>query len=619
MLGQGRRWYGVRKIGQILLVWLFLLHNSFMKSNDSTATVTAAALPTDTRCNTGVTRRITTSDILTVLELFLGIFVPPSLLPQVLPAFTSSIVRYDVAVYKLCGSCSDTWYPSASHTNAVPPLYCQQSTPGYSANHSSLLFVPLLPSNNNKNASSSSSSSSLTDLPLTGQLRLIMSFHGATLTAQQAPSDVWPSDLGVALSQLNMSDPVALGTFIASVQPSLSTLFGASAGAIGIVPDYLGFGASIFSNNRSFAVPVLYQQAAMVSYWAAQRWLEECTSNCTVLTPVATTLGYSEGSFASIAANQAMTEAGVRVLTNFAAVPLLDMDKATAFAVSSFNQGLISPTKNNAFLGSLVAFPAFAYSIGNPVLANSGYPNQTALNPEWMMSDNLSHNVIDWFAAPYPLPIEQIFPMLPPFAPQVLNAAFLELIFTVTAQNMTSPCRDGIIVPGVTDKLCETYLQASVYSILANTTTPTRLCYSVNDTIIPTYMFPDSVFQNSMVTKNSNVFGAPVEADHIIGGLLCLVQMLETLAPTITTGNVTTNSSTTKDHPTTILPLRGAAATTCPVISSFPPWSTAPPAKTQDPSPTATSQTSDAIFATVPCSCPVMILSLVAMTLEYFL
>jgi len=521
----------------------------------------ASPSSTSTRpCNTEI-GRIPKSELATVLQLLLSVFLPSSLVSQVLPSMTAGIV-YDVAVYKVCGSCGDFFATSSS-----PPSFCQTTTYGYEANHSSVVFVPL--------------QNVVSDAPILGQLRAIFSFHGATLNADQAPSQVWPSNLGLALSQLNTSSPTDLANFVGNLAPSLATSLGAAAGAIGIGPDYIGFGSSMNTHNRSFAYPVLYQQAAMTGWYATQQLLKNLTqaSNCTVLLPIVTTTGYSEGGFASIAATDAMVHSGLHVISNHAGVPFLDMDREGAWVVLSYLNGYISPAKNNYVLGALAAYAGFSFSINTPGLANTGYPNQTMISPSWIITGDLQQNVIDWFAAPNPLSFTEFFNMLPLYAPEILNINLLDLVINVTSTNNgTSPCREGTIIPGVTDKLCEAILQGSVDSILANTTVPTFLCHSPNDTIIPTFMYPDSVYSNPLVTKMNTAFGMPVSGDHDVASLLCLLPVLDMiLAPS----NSTTSTS---ELAATVLPLTGSAAQTCKLAPTPMPVATPIPTTTA-PSP----------------------------------
>lgn len=511
-------------------------------------------------CNAEI-GRIPKSELATVLQMLLAVFLPSSLLSQVLPSMTAGIV-YDVAVYKVCGSCQDFFASSSS-----PPSYCQSTTYGYDANHSSIVFLPL--------------QNVVSDAPILGQLRAVFSFHGATLNADEAPSQLWPSNLGLTLAQLNTSSPTDIANFVGNIAPSLATSLGAAAGAIGIGPDYIGYGSTMNTHNRSFADPVLYQQAAMTGWYATQQLLQNLTqaSNCTVLLPLVTTTGYSEGGFASIAATDAMVRSGLHVLSSHTGEPFLDMDREGAWVVLSYLKGYISPEKNNYILGALGAYAGFSFSINTPGLANTGYPNQTMISPSWMIPGDLQKNVIDWFAAPSPLTFSEFFNLLPMYAPEIFNINLLDLIMNVTSTNNgTSPCREGTIIPGVTDKLCEAILQGSVDSILANTTVPTFLCHSPNDTIIPSFMYPDSIYNNPLVTKMNTVFGMPVSGDHSVASLLCLLPVLDMiLAPS----NTTTSSS---QLAATVLPLTGSAALTCKLAPTPMPVATPAPT-TAAPSP----------------------------------
>ena len=74
-------------------------------------------------------------------------------------------------------------------------------------------------------------------------------------------------------------------------------------------------------------------QAAVVSWVAATKWLDEYSEGCTTAEPTVTIAGVSEGGYAAIPTAIALEQIGLRVLSVDAGAAPLDPEAAVSFAV----------------------------------------------------------------------------------------------------------------------------------------------------------------------------------------------------------------------------------------------------------------------------------------------
>ena len=102
--------------------------------------------------------------------------------------------------------------------------------------------------------------------------------HQTESSASRAPTEVFPSSVALELQKLqdsNFTDTDLLidfvfNTFLETVTPMLAT----SAGAVGIVPDYLGYGETFVTHNRTYFYHESYMQSAVVSLLTTQAFLK---------------------------------------------------------------------------------------------------------------------------------------------------------------------------------------------------------------------------------------------------------------------------------------------------------------------------------------------------------
>ena len=244
---------------------------------------------------------VTAQEIQDMITTFLGSFLPAGNEFQGALSALMGVIKYDLVVAKVCLSCADiteAMLGSAAYTSTSPygfPTYCSSNSYGYNAMHSALVLAPVDPS---------------TGEIFTGKLRGMVVGHGLTTDVNQGPSDLWPDSVTEALHGSNATVANIFNTF----HDFLVTVVAATSGAIGVQPDYIGYGESK-DYNRTFFAHLPYKQAFGISYLAAQQYVANITNGCTMLDNAATVTGFSEGGYSCILGALAMEQNGVKILT----------------------------------------------------------------------------------------------------------------------------------------------------------------------------------------------------------------------------------------------------------------------------------------------------------------
>jgi hypothetical protein len=201
-------------------------------------------------------------------------------------------------------------------------------------------------------------------------------------------------------------------------------------------------------------------------------------------------------------------------------------------STESFDTGLVTLETDNAIFYSILPLSGFAFSSGNPGLANSG-TEQLALASDWRVPGNFDRDIIAWVESPGLLTREEVGSrMLSTYVPDICNADYLDLVRQARAANATSlACDSEFVLEGVTDKLCEAINSVSLLTVVANIDIPLQLCYSEDDTVVSSRVYTDSninIFGNANVKKYSGPLGLlPVTGDHADAVTLCSVAPLE--------------------------------------------------------------------------------------------
>jgi hypothetical protein len=266
----------------------------------------------------------------------------PGLLETTLKYFTKSL-RYDVVAYKVCGSCEETQASMSEQALLQDESvfgafssYCASDKYGNLAQHSALVFVPVT-----AETTSTATARSEKAKILEGSLRSFVSMHITKVSVDRAPTQAWPTNLTEALKLPgDTSDTFLLGPYFDYLTP----LVAAGSGAVSILPDYIGYGASLDTHNRTYAYPPTYQQAVVTTWMATKQAIEQDTygwsintsSGCTAMDSVVSLAGNSEGGYAAIAAGPALQQAGVRVLSINAGAAFLDLGEQLEFAIGMY-------------------------------------------------------------------------------------------------------------------------------------------------------------------------------------------------------------------------------------------------------------------------------------------
>lgn len=312
-----------------------------------------------------------------------------------------------------------------------------------------------------------------------------------------------------------------------------------------MIPDNIGYGESLETHNRTYFYHESYMQAATVSWFATQDLVKNMTNECTLLEKTITVQGASEGAYAAVATAQSFQNLGFTVLRTFPGAVVFSLEQQLRGVVRDFDTGEVS---GDALFVNRVALPfsCFVSSINTPGLANSN-TGQLTVHPDWNIQGNFSRNVIDWFKSPEPLGSLEILGLMPQDPTQVLVPEIRELFRDAIAANITSPCSAlDLVVENVTDKICEYFLQVDGFFLVNQTTIPTHVCWSPDDTVSLASQVPDYLFENPVVELQL------VQGDHGAAVLACTVYTLVFLV-----------DPSVPDRPTLIRPLEGNDAAVC--------------------------------------------------------
>jgi hypothetical protein len=469
-------------------------------------------------CNQEMSESFTRDQILQVHQFYLNVLLQGNAdFIQTEMSTLGATQKFGAKIYKLCSSCRDLEERLKVAPSSLYPPACNASVYGYDAQHSMVVMVP---------------TDDETGRIVSGHRhRGLLRMH-ANFGAYEVPTLLWPADGVQGWLNTVLRDPTnetLVRDFAASVATFIVAMSAASAGMVSIMPDYLGYGESMRTHNRTVGHIPHYQQAAAVSWRWTQLWLQNVTKGCTVLEDVATVNGFSEGGFGSVASASMFDEMGVRVLKLFVNAPFLDMESQTVFMVKYFEEGLVDIAKNSFGFRAGLPFGLFAMSADTPGLANTG-TGQKALNSDWMVPGNFSRNVIDWMQSPNPLSSRELYEIAPSDALSLMNPDFLGLIRQSSAANLTSPCRSAFVRAGITDKLCEAVLASQVRTLLENAAYPLGLCYSADDSFVDPKQFTRDLFANPYVTKMGGPLGSEVTGDHVAAGFSCGHNTIEYVA-----------------------------------------------------------------------------------------
>jgi hypothetical protein len=275
-----------------------------------------------------------------------------------------------------------------------------------------------------------------------------------------------------------------------------------------------------------------YEQAAVVSLAATIEWLANTTGMCTSLDSSVAIMGSSEGGYAAPWGARAILELGWNVSGLHLSVPPLNPDIFYRHAIEAIHKRLIDPDLANSLFPVILPFLSYSFSNEFPGLPNTG-SGQIALSSNWTVEGNFSRDVRQWLGAPNPVSGEELFELIPPDDEvlSLLNPDFLGLYLEGIAGNITEPCSlaAGLRINGTTDLICEAVAQASLWPVLRETTVPTFVCFSPDDTAVTIDNFPPTLFDsNAFLTPVRTLPGTSqkIAGDHFEAIVQCGLQPL---------------------------------------------------------------------------------------------
>jgi len=291
---------------RILLLTLTLLISSSHLTTVAAQAAAAPTTPTQAACNTelGV---LTAAQIRTAAVQLLEPYLPsdnPTLQQRALDVILRPAVG-DVTVRLLCASCRqvDEWYIELDQD--FPEYYltfCGQNLAQYDTQTSFLVLQP-------RDADGA--------LPTNTRLRAFLTLpptEADTAASEQFQRAFFPND---------GSSPTSSSKWLSVFLPGLVA---ASSGAIGLVPDWLGTGASVAQPQTIFYQKA-YERALAVPYLFLERQLREDSGDCTYLDNALTIYGVEDGTQAAVHAAFLFRQFEQRTLRAFLSAGPLDVDQ----------------------------------------------------------------------------------------------------------------------------------------------------------------------------------------------------------------------------------------------------------------------------------------------------
>ncbi len=454
---------------------------------------------------------VTAQEVQALLDFFVDAIVPLGDDSATTRQLVAPLVQHDVMAIKLCLRCSDigiqdlsteallddSWYGFVS--------YCSPNQYGWNATHSALMFAPIDSSG----------------VILTGQLRGFVAGHDTGINVDMGPTDSWPTNVSALLGDEGLTDTEK----IATLQPFISSLAAATAGAAAVLPDYIGYGESK-NFDRAFLYPLPYMQSAVVSYAAARRFVSRIGQDCAALVDIATFTGYGEGGYFATVGALALERSGVTILSSRPGGTPFEIDVQLGFATGINTQS--SP------LQLFLSFFGYAYSNDFPFMGNSK-SEQKALHPSWMDQFIPEMDVVSWFNSPNTLEAAEIISLLPTDNIQgMFNPAMVAMYEESVFEGSLSACRDGTYVTDSISTLCDTILVAGLWNTLRfDIAFPVSICHSSQDDVVGFENVPNP----ALLPSNIRIYSSAVEDLNPRGGhfesyFLCSLDSISHIATT---------------------------------------------------------------------------------------
>jgi hypothetical protein len=288
--------------------------------------------------------------------------------------------KFNVAVYKSCSSCEmiDQIYIQrlqllpAYHTNG----YCNQiESLAYRSIHSSLVMIPLDPAFD-ISAINTTTTTMVNDALLHGYtMRAFMSLRPTRLNYSFAPTEFFPPNL-TSFIEANESNnnTASIRQLIVDYAPSL---LAASSGSIGIVPDYLGFGTSTVTSNRTFLLGTDYEVAGAIGFLGTRELITNKTNNCSsVDMQLITIQGVDDGAYGASFISYALRQFDIETTTLFLSGGPLDLETFWDDTIQAVQENEVNTSSR---LRDVFEHGVFTFNVGSSTYQS--LLNQKYINP----------------------------------------------------------------------------------------------------------------------------------------------------------------------------------------------------------------------------------------------
>lgn len=271
--------------------------------------------------------------------------------------------RFNVAIYKSCSSCEsmDVTYLNrlqllpVYHTNG----YCSiTDSLAYSSVASSLVMIPIDP---NVVITNETTSDVIQDAILNGYtMRAFLSLRPTRFDYAAAPTVFFPSNVTEFIKENQLKNyTAAIRQLIVDYIPAL---LATSSGSIGIVPDYLGFGTSEVTANRTFMLGEYYDIAGAIGFLGARDLVTNITNNCSSIDMVSVTIhGIEDGAYGATLIAYALRQFSVLTTTLFLSGGPLDLETFWIDSIQRLSDSITTPVSSrlqDVFDNSVFTFNA---------------------------------------------------------------------------------------------------------------------------------------------------------------------------------------------------------------------------------------------------------------------
>ena len=249
------------------------LQSTTTSTNNSSTPTPTSPIP----CNE-ILFEWTVQETVTAIAAFLTEFLPPS--DAILAPLVLADVTFGIRAQKICAACTD--FPELI-ANGDNTSFCQTDVYGATVAHSGVVYLPLKPS--------------------------------------QSDASQWVIAPGTRIPAIychgtRANGEMAMETLQTTPDPELFThlIIAATSGTLSILPDYMGYGASLGVVDKAYIVRQAYATASVPLVWRTRQLVEQETGCTTLMANAVGVSGYSEGGYASVAVAEALHGLGFDII-----------------------------------------------------------------------------------------------------------------------------------------------------------------------------------------------------------------------------------------------------------------------------------------------------------------